>query len=123
MRNKLINTVIRKIELINELKIEGPVELNANYKTRIGTQNEDKQHVLVETQFELNGTQKTDATSYLKLELCIDGLFELENEVANMDELNSALRAAMFPYIRAYVATVTAVAGLPSVNLPDMTDQ
>ena len=123
MRSKLINSVIRKIELINELKLDGPVELTANYKTRVGTQNDDKQHVLVETQFELNGTQKTDATSYLKLELWIDGLFELENEVINVDDFNPDLRAAMFPYVRAYVATVTAVAGLPSINLPDMSEQ
>ena len=94
MKYKLLSTAIKKISLINELQAEG--------------------------QFDLSGGQQSQSSSYLKIELNTVGIFELEEEVSDLDQIKNDLHAAMFPYVRAYITTITSLSGLPPITLPDM---
>lgn len=120
MQYKLLNTSIRRIELINELKAEGQVDLSANYNTEISLNEENRRIAIAKARFDMSGGLQSETTSYLKIELSLDGVFEFDEEVENVDALKKNVHAAMFPYVRAYITTVTSLAGLPPITLPDM---
>lgn len=120
MQYKLLNTTIRKFVFVNEIKAEGQIDLSANYNTQISINEENKRVAFVNAQFEMSGGQQSETTSYLKIELSIDGMFEMEKEVDSAEELKKDIHAVMFPYVRAYTATMTSLAGLPPITLPDM---
>jgi preprotein translocase subunit SecB len=80
----------------------------------------NKKIAIAEAQFDLSGGQQSQSSSYLKIELNTVGIFELEEEVSDLDQIKNDLHAAMFPYVRAYITTITSLSGLPPITLPDM---
>ena len=120
MKYKLLGTAIKKISLINELQAEGQIDLSANYHTEIASDENNKKIAIAEAQFDLSGGQQSQSSSYLKIELNTVGIFELEEEVSDLDQIKNDLHATMFPYVRAYITTITSLSGLPPITLPDM---
>ena len=53
-------------------------------------------------------------------ELNVEGVFEFDEELESADALKKDVHAAMFPYVRTYITTITSLAGLPPITLPDM---
>lgn len=121
MQYRLLETKISRIDFVNELTQPGQVDLSANYHTDVSVNADDKRMILAEAQFDMSGKQAADDNSFLKIELNIAGVFEASEEVAEDSVDENVFHAMIFPYVRAYIATITALSGLSTITLPDMT--
>lgn len=102
-----------KIELdIKAQKIEGETEISiANETRRIGDN---------EFEIELNTTVVNESKT-MNIQVSMTGYFEVlpildENKKAALINLNAP--AIMFPYIRAYISSLTGLSGLAPVIIP-----
>ena len=102
-----------KIELdINAPRIEGEIEISiANETRRIGDN---------EFEIELNTTVVNESKT-MDIQVSMTGYFEVsptldENKIAALIKLNAP--AIMFPYIRAYISSLTGLSGLAPVIIP-----
>lgn len=102
-----------KIELdIKAPKIEGETEISiANETRRIGDN---------EFEIELNTTVVNESKT-MNIQVSMTGYFEVlpildENKKAALINLNAP--AIMFPYIRAYISSLTGLSGLAPVIIP-----
>lgn len=121
MQYRLMDTKIQKIEFLNNLTVQGQVDLTANYHTTVAVDADNSKIVIANAQFDMNGSQQDDGDSYLKVELHVVGIFEAQEETNAESIDNNELHTAMFPYVRAYISALTALSGMSAITLPDMT--
>ena len=93
-------------------RIEGKIEINVNKETK--QTDEDKYTIKLETYI-------INESKTLEIEVTMYGYFEISPKVApeirrSFVELNAP--TIMFPYIRAYISSLTGLSGLSPVIIP-----
>ncbi len=97
---------------IGEYKIKIDFDANATVKQSV-----NKYHLIIETII-------SEAEGKLNIRVVSESIFDYDNEIS-IEELKAGLftknaPAIVFPYIRAYIASLTAISGVPTLNLPTL---
>ena len=97
---------------IGEYKIKIDFDANATVKQSV-----NKYHLIIETII-------SEAEGKLNIRVVSELIFDYDNEIS-IEELKAGLftknaPAIVFPYIRAYIASLTAISGVPTLNLPTL---
>ena len=97
---------------IGEYKIKIDFDANATVKQSV-----NKYHLIIETII-------SEAEGKLNIRVVSQSIFDYDNEIS-IEELKAGLftknaPAIVFPYIRAYIASLTAISGVPTLNLPTL---
>ncbi|MBE0393438.1 protein-export chaperone SecB [Flavobacterium sp. PL002] len=97
---------------IGEYKIKIDFDANASVKKSV-----NKYHLIIETVI-------SEAEGKLNIRVVSESIFDYDNDLS-IEELKDGLftknaPAIVFPYIRAYIASLTAISGVPTLNLPTL---
>jgi len=112
---KLNQFIIKEAHIIRNTGEPGKYNLKFNPKGYI---NEQEQIFMLELEIEVKDIKDT-----FEAKVKILSWFEFDNKIKK-DNLNKYFYqnapAIIFPYIRAYISSLTALSGLPAINLPLM---
>ena len=97
---------------IGEYKIKIDFDASAFVKQSV-----NKYHLYIETII-------TEAEGKLNIRVVSESIFDYDSDIS-LEELKNGLftknaPAIVFPYIRAYIASLTALSGVPTLNLPTL---
>lgn len=113
---QFLNFVVRESYIsfneIGEYKIK--IDFNTSALVKQAT---SKYHLFIETIISEEGGK-------LNIRVASESIFNFDNHI-NIEELKKGLftknaPAIVFPYIRAYIASLTALSGVPTLNLPTL---
>lgn len=121
-----METVKAPIQFVNFLVKESYISFTeiGDYKIKIDfdakaivNQNSSNYHLFIETIISEEGGK-------LNVRINSESIFNYDNQI-DIEELKNGLftknaPAIVFPYIRAYIASITALSGVPTLNLPTL---
>lgn len=115
---------ISKLTFLNEIEVKDHLDIQIKVDNVIDGISDDKKKCKAHIEAFLEGDYDGNESSKLEIGVVVEGFFKsYETDFEENNDLKMHITASLFPYLRTYIATITAMAGMNALNIPDFSDQ
>lgn len=106
---------VRKIVFDRNALPEGDTELKVEVANNASV-SEDKKKCLRKMILKIYTDKEGEENLFIEME--VYGYFSIKSLSKDLDEVNAITGEKLFPYLQSYVATITAISGVPALIIP-----